>query len=92
MAVLTAAYIAAACFVHWHTLDKRLHQCISDSIMFSTSFLLLLGLMHKQTLVALGNTKSFLFFAGIIGVITTLYALRPRPPKNKPARKPVEEP
>jgi uncharacterized membrane protein len=83
MAMLTAVYILAAGILHWRSFDRKLYQRISDSIMFSTSFLLLLGLMHEKTLLALGSTKPFLFFAGMIGLMTTLYALRPRPPRQK---------
>jgi hypothetical protein len=83
MAVLTVAYMLAAAILQWRSFDRKLYQRISDSIMFSTSLLLLLGLMHEKTLLALGGTKPFLFFAGIIGLITTLYALRPRPPRPR---------
>jgi hypothetical protein len=83
MAILTAAYVLLAIVLQlriagWAVLERQILQRIFDSMTFSTSMVLLIGLAHRPVLDAFGDTKPFLFFAGVLGVFYSVFALRPR--------------
>jgi hypothetical protein len=83
MAVLALAYMAVAAvlqiyYTSWLVFERRVFARAIDSVTFAGSVVLLLALMEQSLLVALGNTKPFLFIAGVCGVVYTVFALRPR--------------
>jgi hypothetical protein len=82
--VATIGYVGVAGGFQWwatnlETVEKYSIGRIFDGITFSSSLLLLGGLIDQPLLTALGSTKPFLFFAGLAGAIYSLHALRPRP-------------
>jgi hypothetical protein len=62
----------------WAAFERQLLQRIFDAITFSTSVVLLVGLMDATVLAALGSTKPFLFAAGMLGFFYSIIALRPK--------------
>ncbi|MFC4172635.1 hypothetical protein ACFOYU_11280 [Microvirga sp. GCM10011540] len=51
---------------------------VFDSATFSTSVLLLVGIVEPKVLELIGNTKPFLIIAGIAGVAYSVHALVPK--------------
>ncbi len=51
---------------------------VFDSATFSSSLLLLAGILHKPVLDLIGNVKPFLLVAGLAGCIYGLIALAPK--------------
>jgi hypothetical protein len=79
LAVLTLGYMGIVAILQvWATslvaLERQLLKRTLDAITFSTSLVLLVGLMHKPLLEALGNTKPFLFMGGVLGLCYSIYA------------------
>jgi formate/nitrite transporter FocA (FNT family) len=82
MALLAIIHIAIATIVQisasdWATLERQILRRIFEGVVFSTSMILLVGLMDAQVLTALGDTKPFLFVAGLAGLVYSAFALRP---------------
>lgn len=48
---------------------------VSDALLFGTSILLLCGAWNPETMRALGDTSSFLVFAGLVGVSGAVRAI-----------------
>ena len=83
MTLLAFAYMAIVCVwqvkvTDWARFETLLIQRITDSVTFCGSAMLLIALCNKDTLTAFGNTKPFLFFAGIVGFIYSLVVIRPK--------------
>jgi hypothetical protein len=79
LAVLSLGYIAIVaiiqvCATSLVAFERQLLKRTLDAITFSTSLVLLVGLMHKPLLEALGNTKPFLFMGGVLGLCYSIYA------------------
>jgi hypothetical protein len=82
MAVLAIIHIVIASILQVRatdldTLEQQVLRRIFESVVFATSVTLLVGLMNEQVLRALGDTRPFLFVAGLAGLVYTVFALRP---------------
>jgi hypothetical protein len=83
MTVLALAYMAAVgtwqiVATDFARFEAALIQRIADSVTFGTSAMLLAALCNKPTLVAFGDTRPFLFFAGMTGFIYAVVVARPK--------------
>jgi len=83
MAVLALGYMAVVGIwqvlaTDFAKLETLLIQRITDSVTFCTSAMLLSALCNKATLAAFGDTRPFLFFAGMMGFIYAIVVLRPK--------------
>jgi hypothetical protein len=83
MAVLAILYVIVAAVVQvratdWDTFERQILRRIFESVAFCTSTMVLIGLMDAQVLKVIGDTKPFLFIAGLAGFFYSIFALRPR--------------
>jgi hypothetical protein len=81
LSVLSLGYIVVVTIIqvratNWRRFERQIIQRIFDAITFSTSLILLVALMHKPLLEALGNTKPFLFMGGLLGLAYSIYSIR----------------
>jgi len=81
--VLALAYMSVSALIYvcagqWQNFERHIFARAFDSLTFCTSVLLLLGLMDEPLLKALGNTKIYLFAAGLLGFLYSIHSLRPR--------------
>lgn len=81
-ALLMAIYLAIVCLTHWRLKGNfsafELVPKVFNSVTFSTSIILLMGVFYPAVLTAIGTTKPFLLVAGFIGLGYGLMALRPK--------------
>jgi hypothetical protein len=83
LAALAIPYVLVAAVVQIRatdldTLERELLRKIFEAVVFATSTMVLIGLMDAQVLKLIGDTKPFLFIAGIAGFFYSIFALRPR--------------
>jgi hypothetical protein len=79
LAVLSIGYMAVVTVIQLRVstlvaFERQVLKRIFDAITFSSSLVLLVGLMHKPLLEALGSTKPFLFTGGLLGLCYSIYA------------------
>lgn len=74
---LLVAYLFSWCRGHLKDGSRFALNRIFDAATFSTSLLLLLGIVYPGVLTAIGNTKPFLIIAGLGGFVYSLHALWP---------------
>jgi hypothetical protein len=85
MTLATGIYLLVANglqFSHsgWEAVQKHGISRVYDALTFSTSIILILGLMIPGLLTALGSVKPFLFLAGVTGFVYAVMACAPKKP------------
>jgi hypothetical protein len=81
--VLTGAYLVLAHLIQflsgrWSNQRQHIVPRVFDSITFSSSTMLLLGITHPPLLLVIGSTTPFLLIAGFAGLLYSGYSLKPR--------------
>ena len=84
MTVLALVYLAIVgtwqiVATNFAKFEAALIQRVADSVTFGTSAMLLAALCNKPTLIAFGDTRPFLFFAGLTGFIYAVVVARLKP-------------
>jgi uncharacterized membrane protein YdcZ (DUF606 family) len=56
---------------------------VFDSATFAGSVVLLIGIVNRDVLAAIGNTKPFLLIGGLVGIVYSLHAIATVPPGKR---------
>jgi hypothetical protein len=79
MTLATGLYLLVANLIQlkhtdWETVQKHGTSRVFDALTFSTSIVLIMGLIIPGFLTALGSVKPFLFLAGFSGLVYAILA------------------